>query len=171
MKLWDRRRNRLQALVIAECVEGKGRFLDEIANGLWLTCEETFWGLPAHLGAQKAGVGFPDATKPIVDLFAAETASLLAWTDYLVRPALGGVSKLIPERIYLETDRRLLTPCMTRDFGWMGFTGPPPNNWDPWICSNWLTAALLLDRDARRRVGSVSRILSCLDHFSGRLCR
>jgi hypothetical protein len=163
--LRDRRRNRLQELVIAECVEAKGRFVDEIANGVWLTCEETFWGLPAHLGPQKAGVGLPDAAEPIVDLFAAETASLLAWTDYLVGPALAKVSRLIPERIYRETERRLLGPCMARDFGWMGFTGPPPNNWDPWICSNWLTAALLLDRDSGRRLASVARILRCLDHF------
>ena len=82
------RRNRLRDLVVAECVEGKGRFLDEIVNGIWLTCEESFWGVPAHLGAQKAGNGLPDASEPIVDLFAAETGSLLAWTDYLLGPQL-----------------------------------------------------------------------------------
>ncbi len=74
----NRRRDRLQSLVMAECMEGKGRFADEIANGIWLTCEESFWGVPAHLGAQKAGTGLPDVAEPIVDLFAAETASLLA---------------------------------------------------------------------------------------------
>ncbi len=108
----NRRRNKLQHLVIAECVEGKGRYLDEIANGVWLICEESFWGVPAHLGAQKAGVGLPDVADPIVDLFAAETASLLAWTAYLTGPQLAGVSPLIPERIRLEIDRRMLTPCV-----------------------------------------------------------
>ena len=145
--LRNRRRTRLQELVMAECVEGKGRFTDEIANGVWLTCEETFWGVPAHLGAQKAGVGLPDVTEPIVDLFAAETASLLAWTLYLLEGPLRAVSPLIPERIRLETDRRMLTPALTRDFSWMGFAGHSVNNWDPWICSNWLTAALLVERD------------------------
>jgi hypothetical protein len=33
----SRRRKKLQNLVIAECVEGQGRFADEIANGVWLT--------------------------------------------------------------------------------------------------------------------------------------
>ena len=37
----NRRRNKLRDLVIAECLEGKGRFADEISNGVWLTCEET----------------------------------------------------------------------------------------------------------------------------------
>jgi len=65
------RRNHLRDVVLAECVEGKGRFLDDIADGIWATCEETFWGIPAHLGAQKAGVGLPDVNEPIIDLFAA----------------------------------------------------------------------------------------------------
>lgn len=161
----DRRRRKLQDLVMAECIEGKGRFADEIANGVWLTCEESFWGVPAHLGAQKAGTGLPDVAEPIVDLFAAETASLLAWTSYLAGPQLAGVSLLIPERIRLETDRRLLAPLLARDFGWMGMTGGPPNNWDPWICSNWLTAALLLEQDPKRRNAAVAKAVLCLDNF------
>ena len=50
------RRNALTDLIVAECVEGKGRFLDDIVNGVWAICEESFWGVPAHVGAQKAGV-------------------------------------------------------------------------------------------------------------------
>ncbi len=163
--LRNRRRTRLQELVMAERLEGKGRFTDEIVNGVWLTCEETFWGVPAHLGAQKAGVGLPDVTEPIVDLFAAETAGLLAWTLYLLEGPLRAVSPLIPERIRLETDRRVLTPAQTRDFSWMGFAGHSVNNWDPWICSNWLTAALLVEREEPRRALAVYRILRCLDNF------
>ncbi len=162
----DRRRKKLQDLVMAEGIEGKGRFIDEIVNGIWLTCEESFWGIPAHLGAQKAGTGLPDVTEPIVDLFAAETASLLSWTAYLLAPQLTGVSKMILERIRVETDRRLLTPCLTRDdFGWMGFNGKAVNNWNPWISSNWLTAALLQETDERRRQAAVHKILRCLDNF------
>lgn len=162
----DRRRKKLQDLVMAECVEGKGRFADEIVNGVWLTCEESFWGVPAHLGAQKVGAGLPDVSEPIVDLFAAETASLLAWTGYLLDDLMAPVSPLVPERIRVEIDRRVLTPCLARDdFHWMGFSGAPVNNWNPWICSNWLTSALLVERDERRRQAAVGKILRCLDNF------
>jgi len=162
----DRRRRKLQELVLAECVESKGRFVDEIVNGIWLTCEESFWGVPAHLGAQKAKVGLPDVTEPIVELFGAETAGLLGWTLYLLEPQLAAVSRLVPERIRMETGRRILAPALERDdFSWMGFHGGAPNNWDPWICSNWLTAALLVERDPRRRVGAVQKIVRCLDNF------
>lgn len=40
------RRARLCALVSAECVEHKGRFLDEIADTVWAICEESAWQLP-----------------------------------------------------------------------------------------------------------------------------
>ena len=162
----ERRRKKLQDLVVAECVEGKGRFADEIANGVWLICEESFWGLPAHLGQQKAGVGLPDVGEPIVELFVGETAGLLAWTAYLVGSQLTAVSKLLPERIRREIDRRILAPCLDRDdFGWMGFSGKQLNNWTPWICSNWLTAALLEELDEKRRQAAVSKALRCLDGF------
>jgi hypothetical protein len=162
----DARRKKLQDLVVAECMEGKGRFADEIANGVWLTCEETFWGVPAHLGMQKAGTGLPDVSEPVVDLFAAETSNLLAWTGYLVGDRLAQVSPLLPERIRLEIDRRILSPCLARDdFWWMGFTDKTVNNWDPWICSNWLASALLMERNEERRRAAVAKIVRCLDNF------
>ncbi|MGB9610941.1 MAG: hypothetical protein ACPL7M_08205, partial [Bryobacteraceae bacterium] len=34
------RRDRLTLAALAECIEGGGRFLDEVLDGIWLTCEE-----------------------------------------------------------------------------------------------------------------------------------
>lgn len=163
------RRDKLRDLVMAECAEGKGRFLDEIANGIWTTCEESFWGVPAHLGMQRLGVGLPDIAEPVVDLFAAETGSLLAWIGYLLGPRLDNVSPMIRRRVRSEIDRRILTPCMERDdFWWMGL-GPKPgrslNNWTPWINSNWLACALFEERDPRRRAAAVHRSMRSIDRF------
>ncbi len=166
------RRGALRDLVLAECVEGKGRFLDAIMNGIWATCEETYWGVPAHLYMQKEGPGLPDVQDVTVDLFAAETLNLLAWTWYLLGDRLDGASPLIRPRIVFEAQRRALGPCLERDdFWWMGFSNHPyyneprVNNWNPWICSNWLTAVLLLEEDGNRRVAAVQKILRCLDMF------
>jgi hypothetical protein len=160
------RRYALTHLLIAECVEGKGRFLDDIANGVWVLCEESFWGVPAHVGAQKAGSGLPDPAEPVVDLFAAETGESLAWTHYLLGEQLDKVSPLIRNRIRLEMDRRILTPCLTRDdFGWMGFAGGRVNNWNPWCNASWLTCTLLVEPDSDRRIASVAKIVRSLDHF------
>ncbi|NLI27880.1 MAG: heparinase [Acetobacter sp.] len=159
------RRKRLAALVLGEVFENKGRFLDEIVNGIWTIAEETYWGIPATVDLQCTGPGLPDVTEPMVDLFAAETASLLAWTSYLLKDSLDRISPLVNRRIVYEVDRRIITVNLARnDFWWMGGTGRV-NNWTPWICSNWLTAVLLLEEDPERRARSVHKILVCLDRF------
>lgn len=160
------RRQRLATLVLAEAMENKGRFLDEIVNGVWFISEESYWGVPAHLRLQEAGFGLPDVDEPTVDLFAAETASLMAWTDYLVGERLDSISPLIRERIRSEVDRRILTPNLEReDFWWMGFSGGRVNNWNPWVNSNWLTAVLLLETDEARRNAAIYKIMRSLDLF------
>ena len=160
------RRGALADLAIAECVEGQGRFVDDIVNGTWAICEESFWGVPAHIGVQKAGTGLPDITEPIVDLFAAETSALLCWVAYLHGPQLDAVSPLIMPRVEQEVQRRILTPLLERDdFGWMGLQGQTVNNWNPWICSNWLTSALLLERDDDRRIQAVEKAMLTVDSF------
>ena len=165
-KLLFSRREKLGLLVLGETLEDRGRFADAIADGVWLICEESFWGVPAHVGAQKRGAGLPDVTEPVVDLFAAEAGALLAWTDYLVGDRLDAVHPLVRERLRLEVDRRILTPALERDdFWWMGFTPREVNNWNPWINSNWLAAALLLERDPARRTRAVAKIARSLDRF------
>ena len=164
------RRAALGRLVLAECVEGRGRFLDEIINGVWAICEESFWGAPAHVRVQQMGNTLPDTSEPIVDLFAAETAALLAWCDYLLGDGLAGVSPAVRPRIAREIDARMLAPCLARDdFWWMGFVesrgGRRVNNWNPWICSNWLACALLMEPDEGRRQASVAKAMAVLDHF------
>ena len=160
------RRNRLSALVLGEVFENQGRFLDDIADGVWAICEETYWGVPAHMSMQKLGSGLPDVTEPTVDLFAAETASLLAWTVYLLGDSLDTVHPLIRERVFFEVDRKILAPNLERDdFWWMGFGDQLVNNWNPWVNSNWLASALLMERSEERRIETVHKIFRSLDQF------
>ncbi|MGD0777080.1 MAG: heparinase II/III family protein [Candidatus Solibacter sp.] len=161
------RRTHLRTTVLAECVEGKGRFLDDIGDGIWAICEETFWGVPAHMGAQKRGVGLPDVREPIIELFSAETGALLAWAHYLLGRQIDKVHSLIRERLEAEIERRLLSVYRSRqDFSWMGLNNDRPvNNWNPWINSNLLTCALWMDADPARRALTVYKILTSLDRF------
>ena len=160
------RRDILGTLVVAECIEGQGRFLDAITNAVWSICEEFTWVLPAHQYAQRAGSGLPDTSEPVVDLFAAETAALVAWTVYLVGEQLQTVSPQIVPRLVREIQTRILTPNLERDdFWWMGFGERRVNNWNPWINSNWLTCALLIEEDEDRRTAAVHKILRSLDRF------
>jgi hypothetical protein len=161
------KRNRLWALILAESAEGKGRFLDAILDGIWSISEETFWGASAHLFLQKDGRGLPDAENPVVDLFAAETAADLAWADYFIGPELDSISPLIRRRIYYEVNRRIFMPMQNAKYDWMGAGNPNAklNNWDPWIMSNYLTAALLLEKDENKRAQYVYRAMQLTDQY------
>ncbi len=161
------RRNALADLVVAECIEDKGRFLDCIVDGIWAICEESFWGVPAHNHLHGTREPLPDTSRPAIDLFAAETAGLLAWTHYLLKSRLDGISKLICERIEREVAQRITHPYLERDdFWWMGLDGTRRvNNWNPWCNSNCLTVLFLLEEDDERRRAGVAKSLRSLDSF------
>ena len=155
------RRLQLFNLVMAESMEGKGRFNDKIANAVWAICEESFWGIPAHIQ------GLPDVEHPYVDLFAAETASLLAWTYYFLSDNLDRVSRQLKPRIVTEVNRRIFNPMLTATWWWIGNDDPNKrlNNWSPWIMSNYITAALILEADKTKQAEAIKRGLNTIDHY------
>ena len=161
------RRAVLATLLLAEIAENRGRFVDQIINGIWSVCEESWWGVPAHLPKTADISGLMDVSKPFVDLFAAETGALLSWMDYFLGDKFDTVSPQIRKRIYNEVNYRLMEPLMNQYHGWMGKSadGRGPNNWNPWICSNWLNFVLLLEKDDARRAAMIQKALQVLDEF------
>jgi hypothetical protein len=170
------RRKMLIRLVAAECVENQGRFVDDIINGIWAICEESFWDVPAHnryVTSSNFGRGgaLPDVTRPVVALFSAETGTIIGYTDYLVREALDKVDPIVSNRTRHEIRTRLLDPFMEHDnWWWLGFVADdghkgPPNNWNPWILSNLLTLAMLAEEEEERRAALIHRALRGLDKF------
>ncbi|MCR4939460.1 MAG: heparinase II/III-family protein [Treponemataceae bacterium] len=139
------RRNVLNLLVLAECLEYKGRFLDGIINGIFALCEESAWQLPAHNSYIRDTPQsiLPDATRPLMDLFACETACQLSVIEYLLKDSLDSVSPAICRRIESELSFRIFTPYLTQDFWWMGYNGQSTNNWTIWCTQNVLIAAFL----------------------------
>lgn len=167
--IWSDRRSELASLVVGECIENQGRFMDAIADRIWAICEETSWTWPAHISPQKAGTGLPDVDDQVVALFSAQTANTLALASYLLGDKLDDVSPLIRPRIHRELDRRIFTPFLDKNFGWMGYADRAreefPNNWNPWIVSNVLISSLLMEQDEARRIEIAYKCLDCLDNF------
>lgn len=157
-----KKREVLMNLVLAESIEGKGRFTEAAFNGIWSICEESYWGVPAHI----SGTGLPDVERPVVDLFSAETAAVLALADYFLASRLDSINPLIRKRIYHETNRRLFTPMLQygNQYGWMSRT-KPVNNWNPWIMSNWILGSLLLEKNKERRDLMVYKSMVGLDAY------
>lgn len=171
------RRYALADLVLGECAEGAGRFLDDIINGVWALCEESFWGVAAHSYSPRftpattdgryPSVGLPDTAHPVIDLFAAETGALLAWTSYLLGAQLDALAPVVTDRIEREVCARLLEPFRLSDeWWWLGaYPERKVNNWTPWILSNLLPLILIFEREPERRAALVSRAIAGLDLF------
>ncbi len=159
--------NALISLVMGELVEGKGRFIDQIINGVWYYSEQTWWGWSAHIGQyQKAGAGLPDINQPYVDLGVGEVTSNLSWTWYLFKDEFDKVHPLISKRLKQEICNKALNPYFEHnDFGYMGFKGGRPNNWNPWINYNMLNCFLLVESDPARKTAQVEKVINSLDKF------
>jgi len=165
--LYFERRKQLATLVISEVLENKGRFMNDILNGIWTTCEESSWCLPAH---QRSKTSLPDPNDPVLDLFSGETASLIAWTHFLLKDKINAISSEVTDRMVFELEKRVLTPYLIRkDWGWMGFTGQKMvNNWNPWINSNVLVTALLTESDPQKRSAIIEKTIRSVDIFINR---
>lgn len=137
------RRTALDCLVLAECAEHQGRFLDDIINGIYLICEENAWQLPAHNSYIRDTPQFilPDVTRPVIDLFAAETASVLAVAEYVLRDELAAVTPFLSKMVDKNLEERIFAPYLTEHFWWMGDGESHMNNWTVWCTQNVLLSA------------------------------
>ena len=152
---FDKRRQ-MAAIVMAEIMEGKGRFMGDIIDGMGSFCEETWWGIPAHY--PKA---IPLSEWQEVDLFNAETASLIVWTRYMLEKQFDAFSPDLCQRIDREIERRILQPAVERDYWWK----TAGMNWNPWICSNWLACILICEKDEARKATAIAQIRKATQAF------
>ncbi|HOJ11772.1 MAG TPA: heparinase II/III family protein [Clostridiales bacterium] len=172
------KRQVLRTLILAECLNGKNEYIDNIINGIWSICEESSWAIPANSYMHRNWPDpLPDATDPVIDLSSAATASLLTWAYYLMGSAFDKVSVNMNRRIKYEINKRILTPFLENDdIWWMGFQrmmNPrmkvlhPINNWNPTCNSCCLIAFLMLEDDWKRRIQGVLKAMEITDIYIG----
>ncbi|MDT0346340.1 heparinase II/III domain-containing protein [Streptomyces litchfieldiae] len=145
---------------------GAAPHLDAAADGMVALAEASTWCWAPHDAYTAArGEVLPDPDRPYLDLGAAEVAALLAWADHALGPHLDERVPGLRRRLRREVTARVLDPFRdTRDWPWLGLTRPA-DNWNAWIHSAVLAAALLLVEDAAERAGLVRLVVEGLDRF------
>lgn len=170
-QLYFTRRRALARLALGECVAGKGEYLSDIINGIWAICEESGWHVPSHNYNEKGGFHIlPDTRQKVLDLFACDTAGLLAAVLYLLEDQLNQETPQLALRIQDEIRQRILQPYLHGYVHWMAFKGEKINNWTPWCTKNVLLAALLKsnlsEAEKRQVIGLAARSLDAfLDSY------
>ena len=150
-------RKQFVCLVMAEIMQGKGRFLPSIRKGLHYFMEkEPWWGIPAHYPKDH-----PERDIQPVDLFNAETAGMLSWTLYMLGDEIDKKEKGLCDSVRNEIERRFLEPTLNKPQGWKNNA----NNWNTWITSNWLETALICEQDSKKRDAAFKGVQQCLRTF------
>lgn len=159
----------LSALVFAELAEGKGRFMDQIINGVWLNCDMPTWVLAAHLPYQKTHRTLPDFNEHIIDLGSSDMGSFLSWTWYFFHAEFDKTNPIIAARLNKCIRERILEPYLQRsDYWWQALSGAKDvlvNNWNPWCNFNVLTAYLLIETDPAKLAAGVYKTMQSTDMF------
>lgn len=166
---FENNNNAIADLLMAELAEGKGRFIDQLINGVFQSCEMTSWALSAHLSAQHSHRSLPDYKEHIIDLTSGDLGSLLSWTYYFLHNEFDKINPVISERLRDELQKRILDTYMHEDrFWWMAFNLKPGgmvNNWNPWCNFNVLQCFFLLENNRDVLANAVYRTMKSVDKF------
>ena len=166
---YEANRKAINMLMMAELAEGKGRFIDQLINGVFFSCEMTSWVLSAHLPRQSTKRSMPDWREQIIDLGSGNYGSMLAWVYYFFHDTFDKADPVISLRLRHELQERILDPYMENDREWwMAFYWEPGeiiNNWNPWCNSNVLQCYLLLEEDRDKLTDAVWRTMQSVDKF------
>jgi hypothetical protein len=159
------RQRRLSRAAVAAAVTLDDAWLDEVADGVWLLCEQSSWCWPAHDDSRRRhGSVLPVVTDPFLDLGAGEVAGQLAWIDHLLGGQLEVRYPGLRHRMAHETRARVLDPFrIRRDWHWLGLDGDV-HNWNPWIHGNVLVAALRFLEPAERPA-TIALVVEGLDRY------
>lgn len=156
------REYRLSRAAVMAAVTLDPQWIDEVADGVMLLCEQSTWCFPAHDDAFQRGAMVTDVARPYLDLFAGQYAAQLAWIDHLLGTQLDERYPGIRQRIRYEVDRRVLTPFVRRrDWHWL----QDMHNWSAWIHGNVLVAGLVLLDDEKARQEVVGLAVEGLERY------
>ncbi len=166
---WYKNEGAFCSLLMAELAEGKGRFLDQIINGVFYYGEMTTWSLSAHVVMQPSGRALPVLGVDVFDLFAGDVGTIMSWTYHFLHNEFSKVDPEISRRLKYEIKHRVLDSFVNGPkMGWMIERYRPGMqiiNWTSWCCKNALACYLLMENDPDRLVKGVYRSMQIMDKY------
>lgn len=166
----------LYTIVIAECIENNGKYMEKIFDGVWSLLDEATWHFPCPSAMYKR---FPavmvDVTDPLIELASSQYAYNISLIYYLLKEKFDKLDINIYDRIYYEINRRIFEPYLNRkDYWWMAYERHyhkkmgvlySINNFTPHCTNNVLDAFLYLEKDNVKRSLAVSKTMEILDNY------
>lgn len=158
----------LSCLFCAELAEGQGRFIPQIADGVFHFCEMSSWALAAQLHQLSSSrSSMPVKDDNTLAIHQGNTAQLLAWIYHYMHEEFDKLHPEISHRLKTEIYNRQMKPYLDRDdYWWMGFTMERQlNNWTPWCSFSALMTFMLMEEDRDVLARAVWKSISSVDLY------
>jgi hypothetical protein len=160
------KKTRLEDLILAEILEGQGRFIKEICNSIWDFCSMNCWTGPEAQYLETGKLGLPSIDNVVVDELTGEIAGILSWAYYFFEKEFDTIDPNITNWIVTSVRSKFLTPNLKRyDYFWMCYKTQEVPFQTAWISYNWLLAGLMIEKDNQQRKRTIYKALECLDQF------
>lgn len=169
---YEANRKALNALLMAELAEGKGRFTGPLADGLWFSCQMPSWVLSAHQVRQSTKRALPDPRENLIDLASAGYGATVAFAWHFLHDSFEALDPSLNWCIENAVREKILDPYLDENefsaHWWLAENWKPGNiinNWNPWCNSNVLLCFLLMESDEDRFRQAVEQSLRSTDRF------
>lgn len=163
-KIELKNREALCALMMGELAEGKGRFLMDIADGLWFYGTAHNW----HLSNQTYGQ-LPRWEMEKIGLGCVKIAVTVSVCHHFFKEEMDKMDKRISIVVQEAAKRIIIDPALegygTDKFRWMGPTNTKRSNWNPWCNHGCLLTILLMEKDQNKINAAVKASIENVDEY------
>lgn len=164
-------RSAFLTFMLAELAEGKGRFLDQIANALFNAVERRSWVLSAHTIRQTSGRSIPE--EKFIDLASGRYGAMVSLACHFFRKEMDALDPSICRMARAAVKEHILDsfldPGAVDMNWWTGFSEAfrqhGLNNWNPWCGSDTILCFLLMEDDQVRLNRAMNLSVSAIDNF------
>lgn len=157
------------ALTAAELVEGKGRFLLHLVDGLWMLSQQYSWSHAQHTRYQSSRRTLPiDGERPIT-LHSSYAGMAVAYALYFFKDEFDKLDPSLVVTIKAALKKNILDPFLNPEIHhwWMHKRedGKYLNNWTPYCTANSIVAFLLCEDNHDRLLQALKRSAVTMDLY------
>lgn len=162
-------RKNIALLTVAELVEGKGRFLPHLLDGLWMVCTEVSWSHAQHTSYQSSKRTLPvDDERPIT-LHSSNYGLNVAFALHFFKEEFDKIDPSIACTIKTALKKNILDPYLDPQMKlwWMGgvVEGRRLNNWSSYCTANVATVFLLCEENPERLAKALKQSAVTMDMY------
>jgi hypothetical protein len=160
----------IMSLFLAELAEGKGRFTDQLVNGVWQSTQMTSWALSAHQYFQHSKRPLPDEREHLIDIFGGRYGEMMSFIYYFFHNEFDKIDPSISLAMESAIKRNILDPYLDTNEHfvqfWMGYDPKKMlNNWTPWCTAETMTCFFLMEKDPARLQAAIDQSIMSVDKF------